>query len=93
MGLAASVRLDPGGICREARLVYLNAGEGPTVAPEAAGMLAGRRTDEAAADAAAAFAAEKEISPSGNLHAIQPSSATWRVLGRRAILAAAQRAA
>jgi carbon-monoxide dehydrogenase medium subunit len=93
MGLAASVRLDPGGVCREARLVYLNAGEGPMVATEAAGMLAGRQVDEAAADAAAAFAAEKEISPSGNLHA-SPSFQRHlaRVLGRRAILTAAQRA-
>ena len=94
MGLAAVVRLDPAGVCLEARLVYLNAGDGPTSASQAAGMLVGRGIDPAAADDAAAFAAEKEISPSGNLHASPAFQRHLaRVLGRRAILTAAQRAA
>jgi carbon-monoxide dehydrogenase medium subunit len=93
MGLAAVVSLDQSGACLEARLVYLNAGDGPVAAVQAAAMLVGRRIDAAAADAAAAHAAEKELAPSGNLHA---SPAFQRhlahVLGRRAILTAAQRA-
>jgi carbon-monoxide dehydrogenase medium subunit len=93
MGLAAVVRLDSSGACLEARLVYLNAGDGPTSAPQAAAMLAGRRIDAAAAESAAAFAAEKEIAPTGNLHASPAFQRHLaRVLGRRAILTAAQRA-
>jgi carbon-monoxide dehydrogenase medium subunit len=93
MGLAAVVRLDSSGACAEARLVYLNAGDGPVSAPQAAALLVGRRIDPAAADEAAAHAAEKELNPSGNLHA-SPSFQRHlaRVLGRRAILTAAQRA-
>ena len=41
MGVAALVTLDENGKCREAKLVYLNAGDGPVDAKEAAGMLAG----------------------------------------------------
>ncbi|MBF8257625.1 MAG: molybdopterin dehydrogenase FAD-binding protein [Anaerolineales bacterium] len=93
MGLAAVVGLDPTGACLEARLVYLNAGDGPVAAPQAAAMLVGRRIDTAAAEAAAANAAEKELSPSGNLHASPAFQRHLaRVLGRRAIMTAAQRA-
>jgi carbon-monoxide dehydrogenase medium subunit len=93
MGLAAVVRLDRGGVCREARLVYLNAGDGPVQAPQAAALLVGAKIDRAAAEAAAAHAAEHEIAPSGNLHASPDFQRHLaRVLGRRAILAAAQRA-
>ena len=93
MGLAAVVRLDPDGTCRDARLVYLNAGDGPTQAPQAAAMLIGRRIDSAAADSAAAHAAESEIAPSGNLHASPAFQRHLaRVLGRRSIETAARRA-
>jgi len=93
MGLAAVVNLDAAGVCLEARLVYLNAGDGPLSAPQAAAMLAGGRIDSGAADAAAAFAAENELAPSGNLHASPAFQRHLaRVLGRRAILTAAQRA-
>jgi len=93
MGLAAVIGLDPTGACLEARLVYLNAGDGPVAAPQAAAMLVGRRIDTAAAEAAAAHAAEKELAPSGNLHASPAFQRHLaRVLGRRAILTAAQRA-
>jgi carbon-monoxide dehydrogenase medium subunit len=93
MGLAVVVRLDPAGVCLGARLVYLNAGDGPLAAPQAAAMLVGAPIDSQTADAAAAFAAENELAPSGNLHA-SPSFQRHlaRVLGRRAILTAAQRA-
>jgi len=94
MGVAAIVRLDEKGACAEARLVFLNAGDGPLPAPQAAGILTGRKIDARTAEAAAAHAAEKEIEPLGNLHA-SPSFQRHlaKVLGRRAILAAAQRAA
>lgn len=94
MGVAAIVRLDENGACAEARLVFLNAGDGPLPTPQAAAMLPGRVIDARTAEAAAAHAAEKEIEPLGNLHA-SPSFQRHlaKVLGRRAILAAAQRAA
>jgi len=93
MGVAAVVRLDPSGTCRDARLVFLNAGDGPTAAPRAAEMLVGRRIDEPAADRAALFAASEEIAPAGNLHATPDFQRHLaRVLARRAILTAAQRA-
>jgi carbon-monoxide dehydrogenase medium subunit len=73
--------------------VYLNAGDGPVQAPQAAALLVGAKIDRAAAEAAAAHAAEHEIAPSGNLHASPDFQRHLaRVLGRRAILAAAQRA-
>ncbi len=94
MGVAAILRLDEAGACSAARLVFLNAGDGPVEAPQAASMLSGRRIDTSIAESAAAHAAEKEIEPLGNLHAT-PSYQRHlaRVLGRRAILLAAQRAA
>jgi carbon-monoxide dehydrogenase medium subunit len=94
MGVAAVVQLDEDGVCREARLVYLNAGDGPVLAPQAAAILGGRRIDRTSADEAAAHAAAKEISPSGNLHATPAFQRHLaRVLGRRAIETAARRAA
>jgi len=93
MGLAAIVGLDRDGVCRSARLVYLNAGDGPTAAPQAAAMLVGRRIEATSADEAARHAAEREISPAGNLHASPAFQRHLaRVLGRRAIETAAQRA-
>ena len=93
MGVAAILRLDEAGACAEARLVFLNAGDGPLAAPEAASMLAGRKIDARSAEAAASHAAEKEIEPLGNLHATPTFQRHLaKVLGRRAILAAAQRA-
>lgn len=93
MGVAALIRLDPSGTCAEARLVLLNAGDGPMAAPKAAGMLIGQRIDEPAAKAAADVAAENEIDPIGNLHATPAFQRHLaRVLTQRAILAAAARA-
>jgi carbon-monoxide dehydrogenase medium subunit len=94
MGLAAIIGLEVDGTCRAARLVYLNAGDGPVLASQASEMLVGSRIDPAAADAAASHAAEKEIDPTGNLHASPAFQRHLaRVLARRAILTAAQRAA
>lgn len=68
MGVAALVTLDEQGKCREAKLVYLNAGDGPVEAQEAAGMLANESLTEASIESAAALASEKEINPFGNVH-------------------------
>lgn len=69
MGVAALVALDEEGKCRHAKLVYLNAGDGPVDAGEAAQLLEGERVDHKLIGAAAALASEKEISPFGNVHA------------------------
>lgn len=68
MGVAALVTLDANGKCREAKLVYLNAGDGPVEAKEAAGMLAEETLNDALIESAAAVASEKEIQPFGNVH-------------------------
>ncbi len=92
IGVATWVALDDHGICREARLVYLNAGNGPIDAQSAADLLQGRAISIEAAEAAAA-AADREIHPTGNVHctpAYQRHLA--RVLTRRALLQAGARA-
>jgi len=93
MGLAAMVTLDERGACRQARLVYLNAGDGPVDAKDAARLLQGNALTEAAFESAAVLASEKEINPFGNVHA----SADYqrhlaRVLTRRALHKAVERA-
>jgi len=93
MGIAAWVTLDERGICQQARLVYLNAGDGPVDARQAAQMLIGQRQSIKAIEAAAAMASENEIAPAGNVHA----SAAYqrhlaRVLTRRALKQAYERA-
>ena len=93
MGVAALVTLDAAGNCQRARLVYLNAGEGPVEARQAAAQLEGQRPTPAALAAATRFAAENEINPLGNVHA---SPAYQRhlanVLTRRALERAVERA-
>ena len=93
MGVAALVRLDAQLRCTHARLVYLNAGDGPVLAEEAAGLLQGRPLTPESIQAAARHAAEKEIAPVGNLHAT-PSFQRHlaQVLARRAIATAGERA-
>lgn len=72
MGVAALVSLDEEGVCSRAKLVYLNAGDGPVDAREAADQIVGEKPDDSMIDAAAAIASEKEIDPLGNLHASIP---------------------
>lgn len=92
-GVAAVVTLDDDGICRQARLVFLNAGEIPMVAQEAAGMLIGERPfPELIADAAHT-AAHQEIDPTDDIHA----TAAYKrhladVLGKRTLTLAVNRA-
>ncbi len=93
MGVAAVISLDDAGRILAARLVYLNAGEGPVLAPQAAALLVGRPPTQAVVAEAARVAAETEIAPGGNVHA---SPAYQRhlaaVLTRRAVLSAVERA-
>lgn len=69
MGVAALVTLDAADKCKEARLVYLNAGDGPVDAKEAAQFLQGESLSDELIDAAAQVASGKEINPFGNIHA------------------------
>ena len=69
MGVAALVTVDESGKCIRARLVYLNAGEGPIDAKEAAKQLQGESWNDTLIEEAAVTASEKEINPFGNMHA------------------------
>ena len=93
MGVAAVVTLDDMGLIQLARLVYLNAGDGPVMAPQAAAHLAGRRPAPEIIAQAARLAAETEIAPSGNVHAsIAYQRHLAAVLTRRAFQRAIERA-
>jgi carbon-monoxide dehydrogenase medium subunit len=63
------VSQDESGFCREARLVYLNAGDGPVHATQASARLVGERHTHSAIEEAARIAAETEVDPPGNIHA------------------------
>jgi CO/xanthine dehydrogenase FAD-binding subunit len=68
MGVAALVTLDEQGKCKRAKLVYLNAGDGPVEAREAAKLLEGGTPGDQLIESAAALASEQEINPFGNVH-------------------------
>ncbi len=92
-GAAALVTLDKRGVCREARLVYLNVGNIPVQTQEAAAALVGATPTPDLIKAAAQTAAQKEIDPAGDIHA----SADYKrhlaaVLGQRALQQAVTRA-
>jgi aerobic carbon-monoxide dehydrogenase medium subunit len=92
-GIAARVTLDESGRCREARLVYLSAGDAPVQAREAARLLAGEELSEAAIEAAAEKASRDEIHPGGDVHSTAEFKRHLaRVLTRRALRKAAERA-
>ena len=93
LGVAAVLTLDSSGVCRAARLVYLNAGETPISAVEAAAMLVGEQPSAELFEAAAEKAAGSEINPSGDIHASVPYLRhLGRVLTRRALHRAYERA-
>lgn len=93
MGVAALVTLDESGKCKQVKLVYLNAGDGPVDAKEAAKSLDGEVLNDALLEAAAVFASEKEITPFGNLHASPEFQRHLaKVLTRKALKQAIQRA-
>jgi carbon-monoxide dehydrogenase medium subunit len=68
-GIAALITLDGDGICRQARLVFLNAGEMPIVAKEAAALLVGERPLPELIAEATHTAIQKEINPTDDIHA------------------------
>src|SRR6185503_7546794 len=68
VGVAAIVRLDGGGRCDSARIVFLAVGDGPLVAGSAARALVGEVPGDGPI-AAAADAAAGEIEPRGDVHA------------------------
>lgn len=69
MGVAAMITLSESGDCTAARLVYLNAGDGPLQAAQAVEALVGQPPKEKTIQEAARIAAEQEIDPFGNVHA------------------------
>ncbi|HLC04394.1 MAG TPA: xanthine dehydrogenase family protein subunit M [Anaerolineales bacterium] len=94
VGVAAVVSLDGKGIIRQARMVFLSAGDRPMEARRAAEVLAGQAPTPEAIEAAAETAASGDIDPSSDIHA----TAEFRrhlakVLARRALDQACQRAA
>jgi carbon-monoxide dehydrogenase medium subunit len=93
MGVAVLVRLDENGKCKDAKLVYLNAGDGPLDAQEAARMLMGESLNDELLAAASAVASEKEIQPFGNVHTSPEFQRHLaNVLTRKALQQARQRA-
>ncbi len=94
VGVAAVVTLDEKGVIRQARMVFLSAGDRPMEAHRAAEVLAGQVPTPEAIRAAAEIAASDDIDPSSDIHA----TAEFRrhlakVLARRALDQACRRAA
>lgn len=93
MGVAALVTLDEAGKCQQAKLVYLNAGEGPVEAKEAENLLQGESLTDTLISDAAALVSEKEINPFGNVHAsAEFQRHLAKVLTKRTLQQAIQRA-
>ncbi|MCL4265857.1 MAG: xanthine dehydrogenase family protein subunit M [Anaerolineae bacterium] len=67
-GVAAVVTIDERGVCTAARLVYLNAGDTPISATQAAALLVGGQAGEEVFTAVA-HAAQQEITPTTDIHA------------------------
>lgn len=67
-GVAAVVTVDEQGVCTAARLVYLNAGDTPISATQAAALLLGQRASEEVFTAVA-HTAQQEITPTTDIHA------------------------
>ena len=80
-------------VCRQARLVFLNAGEIPMAAEQAASLLLGQIPSPELLEAAARLAAEIEIEPLGDLHASEAYKKQLAfVLGKRTLAIAVARA-
>ena len=93
MGLAVYLELADDGTYNTARLVYLNAGDGPQRAREAENMLIGEKPAAELFESAASKAAESEIDPFGSIHAtIEFQRHLARVLTLRALEIASTRA-
>lgn len=93
MGVAALVTLDQNGKCERAKLVYLNAGEGPVEAKEAEKLLIGESLSDGLIESSASKASETELNPFGNIHTSPEFQRHLaNVLTRKALKQAAQRA-
>ena len=93
MGVAALVTLDENGKCTRAKMVYLNAGDGPVDAKDAAKNLVGETLNETRIESAAVMASEKEINPFGNVHTSPEFQRHLaKVLTKKALKLATQRA-
>jgi carbon-monoxide dehydrogenase medium subunit len=93
VGIAALVTLAEDGRCREARLVYLSAGDVPVEARGAEAILAGSDLGPEAVRAAAEKASREEISPFSDVHATSDFKRHLaRVLTGRVLRTAAERA-
>ena len=68
-GVAVIVTVDGDGVCTAAKLVYLNAGEVPMVAENAAQLLLGERPSDDLLLETAVAATQNEINPLGDIHA------------------------
>jgi CO/xanthine dehydrogenase FAD-binding subunit len=92
LGVAALMTLDSNGHCIQSRLVYLNAGDTPCLAQEAADVLLNEEPSFALYQEAAELA-DAAIQPTGNIHASVPYLRHLsRVLTIRALEQAATRA-
>ena len=89
VGVAAEVVLDGDGRCASARIALLSAGDTPVLATTAMAALAARKPDDAVLHEAARLAAERDINPSGDIHA---SPAYRRHLAEVLVMRALRRA-
>ena len=93
MGVAALVTLDQNGKYEQAKLVYLNAGDGPVEAKEAEKLLIGEPMSEHLIESTASKASETEINPFGNIHTSPEFQRHLaNVLTKKALQQATQRA-
>jgi CO/xanthine dehydrogenase FAD-binding subunit len=93
MGVAALVTVDEDGKCISAKLVYLNAGDGPVDAKEAIKALQNESINDRRIEEAATIASEQEINPFGNIHASPEFQRHLaKVLTKRTLQQATQRA-
>jgi carbon-monoxide dehydrogenase medium subunit len=93
MGVAALVALAENGKCEHAKMVYLNAGEGPVEAKEAEELLIGESLNDHLIEAVASKASETEINPFGNIHTSPEFQRHLaNVLTKKTLKQAAQRA-
>lgn len=93
MGVACSVTLDENGTCSRAKLVFLNAGDGPVDAKETVQSFVGAEVTDELIISAAEHASENEITPFGNVHTSPEFQRHLaKVLTKRALKQAIERA-
>jgi len=91
MGIAAVVTLE-GDLCREARLAFCGAGDGPVLAAQAAAAVIGTKLGDKDAELAAEQV-QKEVEPFGSIHATADYQRHLAgILTRRALKIARDRA-